>query len=188
MPLKVQSPFDDSSANLPDIPQITYPPESSDNVEEDDKQEPPVKEQRPSSLLSNVDKILLVDPPEDSKIDEATRFESGEENPLSNEANLSKIDQTAERQPTKEVPEISYDTNDVAKSNNCDTISSKSNKKDFPVKVQRPDSILSNVDKLSPVDLPDESENTENEARNSTELSDEMIADSWKLFLNKTLS
>ncbi|XP_020299980.1 uncharacterized protein LOC109863813 [Pseudomyrmex gracilis] len=181
VPLKVQSPFDDDSlANLPDIPQITDPPQSSDDVatSEDDKQEPPVKQQRPSSLLSNVDKMSPVDPLEDSKLDEANRFEFGEENPLSNEANLPKIDQTAEKQLTKKVPEISDDTNDVTKSNDCDTVSSKSNKKDFPVKVQRPDSILSNVDKLSPVDLPDESESTQNEARNSTELSDEMIADS----------
>lgn len=45
------------------------------------------------------------------------------------------------------------------------------------IKEQRPATVLSNVDKISPIDLPDESETSEDKTKNSTEQTDE-IADS----------
>ncbi|XP_032662757.1 uncharacterized protein LOC116840307 isoform X2 [Odontomachus brunneus] len=83
-----------------------------------------------------------------------------------------------------DLPEINSQVEDLAKSSNdCNTATSKADKSETtsragkrepPIKEQRPATILSNVDKISPIDLPDENAPKEDKTRNSTEANDEV--------------
>lgn len=62
---------------------------------------------------------------------------------------------------------------DLSKS--LDNITTSEANKEPAIKNQRPATILSNVDKISPIDLPDESDiNEDNKMKNSTEPNDEI--------------
>ncbi|XP_011639841.1 LOW QUALITY PROTEIN: uncharacterized protein LOC105428930 [Pogonomyrmex barbatus] len=143
-PIKVQIPFDDSLTNLPKIPQSNDFSQFLDqDVFETGKQEPPIKEQRPSTILSNVDKISPIDLPNESETNEHTISEGEKikKQPLTIKA---------------ELPEIPRDMN-LSKSQNEHNTATEADKEGLLLNVQRPVTVLSNVDKISPIDLPDES-------------------------------
>lgn len=61
---------------------------------------------------------------------------------------------------------------------NHDTATYGVEKEEPPIKEQRPATILSNVDKISPIDLPNESEtNKKKETKDSTQHIDEVAMD-----------
>jgi len=168
-PIKRQNPFSESLIDLnPGISKVAdFSKFSNDhNIAEIDERELPIKGQRPDTVLSNVGKLLPIDLPDESKIDDATISKVDKEKPLSNkQADQSEIPQI------KDLPKPSED-HDVA------TPEIKPDKSGPPIKMQRPTSILSNVDKLSPIDLPDESKTDEhNKMNDSTEPNDEIATD-----------
>ncbi|XP_029161931.1 uncharacterized protein LOC114933481 [Nylanderia fulva] len=74
-PLKVQNPLNEGLTDLSEITKlgnISKPSRHHDNAvsETDESNEPPIKEQRPATFLSNVDKISPIDLPDESKISE----------------------------------------------------------------------------------------------------------------------
>lgn len=70
-PLKVQNPLNEDLTDLSEITKladISKPSDHHDNsVPENDENEPPIKEQRPAAVLSNVDKISPIDLPDESE-------------------------------------------------------------------------------------------------------------------------
>ncbi|XP_011147017.2 uncharacterized protein LOC105187738 [Harpegnathos saltator] len=94
-PIKVQNPLDESSTDLPEIPQVEARSKSSNNrnvaasktdKSETDarpkagKREPPIKEQRPATILSNVEKLSPIDLPDKSTAEENKTRNSTETN------------------------------------------------------------------------------------------------------------
>lgn len=163
IPMKVQNPLE-SSADLPEVREATDISESSNKddiaIPESDKGEPPIKEQRPATILSNVAKLSPIDFPDKSET-------SGDVLP---EAATSQSSETA----SSEIPQI-IDLLEDDPSQNHD-VGSEDEKKEPPIKVQRPSTILSNVDKLSPIDLPQKSDEN-NKKKDSIERNDEIGMD-----------
>lgn len=114
--------------------------------------------------MSNIDKISPIELPDESKIDEDTVSEVNKGKILPNtEADRSEIPQ---------VIDLSKPSKDY------DVAPSKVGKNGSPIKVERPTSVLSNVDKLSPIDLPEENKSNEHDKMNdSTESNDEIATD-----------
>ncbi|XP_050455644.1 uncharacterized protein LOC126853694 [Cataglyphis hispanica] len=163
-PIKVQDMLKESLTDLPEIVDVTDLSKSSDhhdNAEsENDKKEPPIKEQRPATILANVDKVLPIDLPDKSETGEDTTSEV--EKLLIKETDLLKTPQVTE----------------LSKSLDDNITASGVGKKEPPIKEQRPATILSNVDKVSPIDLSNKSETGEDKTKDSTKPSDEIITDS----------
>ncbi|XP_011255056.2 uncharacterized protein LOC105250586 [Camponotus floridanus] len=163
-PIKVQDPLNESLTDLGIITvEDTDLPKPSDNhdnaVSEIDKKEPPIKEQRPATVLSNVDKVSPIDLPDESDINEDITSKAEKEKLFIKEADLPKLPQVTELSK-------SLDDHNIA--------ASRVGKKEPPIKEQRPATILSNVDKVSPIDLPDESEINENKTKDPIESTDEI--------------
>lgn len=129
--------------DLSEIVKVTDLPKLSDHhdnaVSEIDKKEPPIKEQRPATILSNVDKVSPIDLSDESKINEDTTSKAEKEELPVKEADLP--------------PQVT----ELSKSLDSHNIAAPGvDKNESPIKEQRPARILSNVDKVSPIDLPDE--------------------------------
>lgn len=140
-----------------DLPKLSN---NHDNVvSEIDKKEPPIKEQRPATALSNVDKVLPIDLSDESDNNEDTTSKVEKEKLPIKEADLPKLPQVTELSK-------SLDDHNIAES--------RVGKKEPPIKEQRPATILSNVDKISPIDLPDESEISEDKTKDPIESTDEI--------------
>lgn len=156
-PLKVQVPFDEDLTNLPKMSQVTDFSQLSDHnnvTPEMEKNELPFKGQRPATILSNVDKVSPIDLPDESETDKDT----------------SEAEKVKEKPPIMKINllEISQDT-DLSKSS--DNIApTEAGKEDLLIKVMQRPIVLSNVDKLSPIDLPNKNEtNEKNKTKNSTD-------------------
>ncbi|EZA61286.1 hypothetical protein DMN91_012924 [Ooceraea biroi] len=167
VPIKVQNPFDESSMNIPEIPQADFSRPSDEHdiaIPEADKKGPSiVKEQRPATILSNIDKLSPIDLPDENKT-------SGD---ITSEAATPKRTSVAETN-SSETPQVI----DLLEASRNHDVASDAEKKKPPTKVQRPATILSNVDKLSPIDLPDESDISEdNKRKDSAEPNDEITMD-----------
>nr|XP_012231333.1 PREDICTED: uncharacterized protein LOC105677345 [Linepithema humile] len=165
-PIKGQNPFNEPLIDLPGISKVADFSKSSNdhNIAETDESEPPIKEQRPDNVLSNVDKLLPIDFIDESKIDEDAIPEVDKGKLLPNK----QADQSETPQVIDLSQPLEYD----------DAGLSEVGKNGSPIKVQRPTSILSNVDKLSPIDLPDESKTAEhNKMNDSTKPNDEIATD-----------
>lgn len=144
--------------DLSEIVKVTDLPKSSDchdnAVSEIDKKEPPIKEQRPATILSNVDKVSPIELPDESETNEDTTSKAEKEK-LIKEADL--------------LPQVT----ELSKSLDGHNIAApRVGKKEPPIKEQRPARILSNVDKVSPIDLPDKI--SEAKTKDSTESTDEI--------------
>lgn len=140
---------------------LPKPSDNHDNaVSEIDKNEPPIKEQRPATVLSNVDKVSPIDLPDESDINEDITSKTEKEKLPIKETDLPKLPQVTER--------LSKSLDDY------NIPASKVDKKEPPIKEQRPATILSNVDKVSPIDLPDESEISEDKTKDPIESTDEI--------------
>lgn len=153
--------------SLTDIPEIIDVTDLSksldhhDNAEsENDNKEPPIKEQRPATILANVDKVSPIDLPDKSETGEDTTSEA--EKLLIKETDLLKTPQVTE----------------LSKSLDDNITASRVGKKESPIKEQRPATILSNVDKVSPIDLSNKSETSEDKTKDSTKPTDEITTDS----------
>ncbi|XP_012522235.2 uncharacterized protein LOC105828454 isoform X2 [Monomorium pharaonis] len=149
-PIKVQAPLDESSlTSLPKIHQIDDFSQSDQNIAifEEPKEEPPIKGHRPATMWSNVNKLLPIDLPNENKTNKDT---------------ISGAKEVKEEPFTKiNLLEIPQDT-DLLKSSDEHNIATAEGDEEPPIKVQLPSTILSNVDKLSPIDLPNESETNAN--------------------------
>ncbi|XP_072767502.1 uncharacterized protein [Anoplolepis gracilipes] len=79
-PIKVQDPLNEPLTDLSEIMKVrdlVKPSDDHDNdVSETDKKEPPIKEQRPAAVLSNVDKVSPIDLSDESEINEDKTKES----------------------------------------------------------------------------------------------------------------
>lgn len=163
-PLKVQVPFDEDLTNLPKMSQVTDFSQLSDHnnvTPETEKNELPFKGQRPATILSNVDKVSPIDLPDESETNKDT----------------SEAEKVKEKSPIMKINllEISQDT-DLSKSSD-DIAPTEAGKEDSPIKVMQRPIVLSNVDKLSPIDLPNKNEtNEKNKTKNSTS-TDEVAMD-----------
>ncbi|KAM0727041.1 hypothetical protein ACS0PU_007202 [Formica fusca] len=165
-PIKVQDMLSEPLTDLSEIVEVTdlsKPSDHHDNdVSENDKKEPPIKEQRPAMVLANVDKVSPIDLPDKSKTGKDTTSEAEKEKLLIKETDLPKTPQVTE----------------LSKSLDDNIAESRVGKKEPPIKEQRPATILSNVDKVSPIDLPDESKTSEDKKKDSTKPTDEIATDS----------
>lgn len=162
-PIKVQVPLDETLTNLPQIPQITDFSQSDYDTatSQVEKEEPPIKGQYPVKVWSNVDKVSPIDWPNENESNKNTISEAEK----MKEKPLMKID----------LLEIPQDT-DLSKSSDGQNIAiAEADEKETPIKLQRPTTILSYVDKISPIDLPNKNEtNGKKEMKDCTQHADEV--------------
>ncbi|KAL0126161.1 hypothetical protein PUN28_004939 [Cardiocondyla obscurior] len=144
-PIKVQVPLDEA-LNLPKTPQSTDFSRSNSDVPKVEKKEPSFKEQ-PLAIWPGVFKVSPVDLPTDNET-----FKNS----------ISEID--GKKPPTVKIDllETPQNTNFWESSNDYNIAAPETDEEESPVKVQRPSTILSNVNKLSPIDLPNQNENNGN--------------------------
>jgi len=139
---------------------------------EAEKEEPPIKEQRPATIWSNVNKISPINLLNENKTNKDTisEVEKVKEKPL------MKIDLLEIPQDTDVSKSPDEHSSDFSQSNNDNA--AEANKRGPPIKIQRPTTILSNVDKISPIDLPNENKtNEESETKDFTQHTDETATD-----------
>lgn len=159
----MQVPLDETLTNLPKIPQINDFLQLDDNTAtpEEEKEEPPIKEQLPATVFSNVFKVSPVDLSNENEANKNTisEVEKVKENPL------MKID----------LLERPQDTDFSKSSDEHNFATSEAGKDEWPIKIQGPTKFLSNVHKLSPIDLPNKSET--NEKKDCIQHADEVATD-----------
>ncbi|XP_011882228.1 PREDICTED: uncharacterized protein LOC105569961 [Vollenhovia emeryi] len=157
-PIKLQVPLDETLTNLPKIPQIADFSDYDVATTDAEKEELPIKGLRPVTALSNVDKVSPIELPNENETNRNTISEGDQEKPL-----IMKID----------LLEIPQDT-DLSKPS-CDhqIATTDTDENEPPIKIQRPTTFLSNVDKLSPIDLPNETSGKK-EMKDSTRHADEV--------------
>jgi len=139
---------------------------------EAEKEEPPIKEQRPATVWSNVNKVSPINLLNENKTnkDTTSEVEKVKEKPL------MKIDLLEKPQDTDLSKSPDEHSSDCSQSNH--DIAVETNKREPPIKIQRPTTILSNVDKISPIDLPNENKtNEESETKDFTQHIDEAATD-----------
>jgi len=140
---------------------------------EAEKEEPPIKDQRPATIWSNVNKVSPIDLLNENKTNKDTisEVEKIKEKPL------MKIDLLEIPQDTDLSKSADEHSSDFSQSNH-DIAMAEANKREPPIKIQRPTTILSNVDKISPIDLPNKNEtNEESETKDFTQHTDEVATD-----------
>lgn len=159
-PIKVQVPLDESLTNLPQIPQIADFSDY-DTAFETEKEEPPIKGQYPAKVWSNVDKVSPIDLPNENE---------------SNKNTISEAEKIKEESLTKiDLLEIPQDINLSKASDEQNIATAEVDEKEIPIKVQRPTTILSDVDKISPIDLPNKNEtNEKKEIKDCTQHADKV--------------
>lgn len=159
-PIKGENPLRESLIDLSGISKVADFSKSSNDysIAETDKIGSPVKEQGPDTVLSNVNKLLPIEFPDEDTIPKVEK-----EKLLPNK----QADQS-------EIPQVI----DLSKpSKDHDVATSEDDENESPFKIQHPTSILSNVDKLSPIDLPDESKTAEHNKNDSAKPNDEIATD-----------
>lgn len=150
-PLKVQVPFDEDLINLPKMFPVADFLQSSDHnnvTSEAENNELPFKGQRPATILSNVDKVSPIDLPDESETNKDT----------------SEAEKVKEKPPIMKINllEVPQDT-DLSKSSDeqHNIATADAGKEESTIKVMQRPIILSNVDKVSPIDLPNENKTNE---------------------------
>jgi len=127
---------------------------------EAEKEEPPIKEQLPATIWSSVNKVSPIDSLNENKTNKDTisEVEKVKEKPLM-KIDLLEIPQDTDlsKSPDEHSSDFSQSNHDIA---------TEANKREPPIKIQRPTTILSNIDKISPIDLPNK--NKTNEESEST--------------------
>ncbi|XP_011707355.1 PREDICTED: uncharacterized protein LOC105462450 [Wasmannia auropunctata] len=162
-PIKVQVPLDDDLADLPKVPQIND--FSDHNIATAEKEEPPIKGQRPATIWSNVHKLSPIDLPNENENDKET---------------TSEVKKVKEEPITKfNLLDLTPQDTDLSKfSNEHNIVTTEADNNEPPIKVQRPTTFLSNVDKLSPIDLPNENDtNEKNKTKDFIQSTDEVATD-----------
>ncbi|KYN19609.1 PREDICTED: uncharacterized protein LOC108761378 [Trachymyrmex cornetzi] len=158
-PMKVQVPFDETLADVPkisqngDFSQLGYDIVTPAAEEE----ELPIKGQGPATIWSNVNKLLPIDLPNENEAnkDFTSKIEKIQEKPLDVKIDLLEVPQDTDC--SKSLNEYNVATID---------------KKEPPFKILNPTKILSNVDKISPINFPNQ-----NEMKDFTQPTDENAMD-----------
>lgn len=157
-PMKVQVPFD----GMEDLPKISQNSDFSQldydiATPEAEKEELPIKEQGPATIWSNVNKLLPIDLPNENETnkDFTSKIEKIQEKPLDVKIDLLEV-------PRDTDCSKSLDEHNVA----------AIDKNEPPFKILNPTKILSNVDKISPINFPNE-----NEMKDFTQPTDENAMD-----------
>ncbi|XP_018303269.1 uncharacterized protein [Mycetomoellerius zeteki] len=158
-PMKVQVPFDETLADPPKLSQNSDFLQSDYDIvtPEAEKEELPIKGQRPATIWSNVNKLLPIDLPNENETNKGftSKIEKIQEKPLGVKIDLLEVPQDMDC--SKSLDEYNIATID---------------KKEPPFKILNPTKILSNVDKISPINFPNE-----NEMKDFTQPTDEVAMD-----------
>lgn len=159
----MQAPLSEPLTNLPKFPQdIDFSQSNYDTtIYEAEKEELPIKGQRPATVFSNVVKLSPIDLPNEYETNKNT---------------------ISEAEKVKERPLMKTDLLGIPQNTDCFKSSDEHNiatadENESPIKVQLPTSILSNVDKISPIDLPNESETNEKKETKDSTQHDEVATD-----------
>ncbi|XP_024880203.1 uncharacterized protein LOC112460020 [Temnothorax curvispinosus] len=165
-PIKVQVPLDETLTDLPKIPQISDFSQSDHDIAtfEAEEAELPIKGQGPATFLSNVDKLSPIDLPNENE---------------ANKNSISETEKVKERPLMKiDLLEIPQDTDFSKSSDEHNIAAAEADKNGSPIKIQRPTTFLSNVDKLSPIALPNETKtNEKKEIKDFIQHADEVATD-----------
>ncbi|XP_012060767.1 PREDICTED: uncharacterized protein LOC105624006 [Atta cephalotes] len=158
-PMKVQVPFDGTLADLPKISQNNDFSQLGYDIAtpEAEKEELPIKGQGPATIWSNVNKLLPIDLPNENE---------------TNKDFTSKIEKIQ-----KKSLDVKIDLLEVPRDTDCSKSLDEHNvaaidKKESSFKILNPTKILSNVDKISPINFPNE-----NEMKDFTQPTDENAMD-----------
>lgn len=154
-PIKVQVPLDETI--LPKIREIPDFSQSDIATSGEEEEELAIKGQRPATVWSNVDKVSPIDLPNEHETNRNTVSEAEEGKPRNMKINLLGIPQ---------------DTDFLKSSDERNVVAAETDEDELPLKIQRPAEILSNVDKLLPIVLPNESETKD--TKDSTQHADEV--------------